>query len=372
MGRPYVLLSCAMSLDGRIDHTGPSRLVLSGAADLDRVDAERAGCDAILVGAGTLRRDDPRLLLRSPERRAERVARGLPESPTRVTIAGGDLDPSLRFFTTGGGERLVYCPDGAAGRLRERLPAAATVVAAGAPLSLNAVLDDLGGRGVRRLMVEGGSTVNTAFLAGDLVDELQLAVAPLLVGAAGAPRFVGDAAFPGGAGRRLTLAEVRMVGDVAVLRCLVSQRAHDVRWLGEAVALSRRCPPSEGAYSVGAVIVGASGEVLATGWSRETDAKVHAEEAALSRVAADDPRLPGATIYSSLEPCSRRLSRPLSCSALIRRAGIGRVVFGLREPVLFVDGRGAEELAEAGVTVIELPELAGEVRAANAHLLGSG
>ena len=64
-GRPYVVLSCAVSLDGCLDGTGGERLVLSGAADLDRVDAERAAADAILVGAGTIRRDDPRLLVRS-------------------------------------------------------------------------------------------------------------------------------------------------------------------------------------------------------------------------------------------------------------------------------------------------------------------
>ena len=83
--RPYTVLSCAISLDGCLDSAGPSRLVLSGEADLDRVDAERAAADAILVGAGTIRRDDPRLLIRSAQRRAERLARGLPEHP-----GGGD------------------------------------------------------------------------------------------------------------------------------------------------------------------------------------------------------------------------------------------------------------------------------------------
>ena len=75
-GRPYVVLSCAMSLDGCLDGTGEDRLVLSGAADLDRVDAERAAADAILVGAGTIRRDDPRLLVRSARRQAERRPAG--------------------------------------------------------------------------------------------------------------------------------------------------------------------------------------------------------------------------------------------------------------------------------------------------------
>ena len=62
--RPYVLLSCATSIDGYIDDASEQRLLLSNDEDLDRVDAVRASCDAILVGAGTVRRDDPRLLVR--------------------------------------------------------------------------------------------------------------------------------------------------------------------------------------------------------------------------------------------------------------------------------------------------------------------
>src|SRR5690242_6089257 len=93
--RPYVLLSAAMSVDGHIDDGGPEPLVLSDAADLDRVDAVRAGVDAILVGATTLRRDDPRLLVRSEERRAARVAEGRAPDPLKVTLTGsGDLDPT--------------------------------------------------------------------------------------------------------------------------------------------------------------------------------------------------------------------------------------------------------------------------------------
>ena len=93
--RPYTLISCCVSLDGYLDDAGPERLVLSSAADLDRVDAERAGCDAILVGAETVRRDDPRLLVRSDECRAARLARGQSLTPLRVTVTrSGDLDPA--------------------------------------------------------------------------------------------------------------------------------------------------------------------------------------------------------------------------------------------------------------------------------------
>jgi riboflavin-specific deaminase-like protein len=370
---PYVVLSCAVSVDGYVDDPGPARLVLSNDADLDRVDAERAAADAILVGAGTVRADDPRLLVRSPARREERVRRGRPASPLRVVLtAFGDLDPSSRLFATAGAERLVYCPTAVAPRVRERLGGSAEVAGAGDPVTMPAVLEDLAARGVRRLLVEGGSAVHTRFLAEDLADELHLAVAPFFVGGGGAPRFVGDAAFPHDAGHRMTLVETRPVGDVVLLRYALSERARDRRWLLAAIDLSRRCPPSPSAYSVGAVLVDAAGDIVAEGWSRDTDPHVHAEESALARVAADDPRLPSATLYSSLEPCTRRRSRPLACARLILAAGIRRVVFALREPDLFADCRGAEELREAGVTVVEVPDLADEVRAANAHLALGG
>lgn len=143
----------------------------------------------------------------------------------------------------------------------------------------------------------------------------------------------------------------------------------DLRWLARAVELSRNCPPSATAFSVGAVIVGADGEPISEGWSREVDAHNHAEEAALAKLAPGDPRLRGATVYSSLEPCGQRASRPLTCAQLIIAAGIPRVVVAWREPELFVAAcQGTALLTAAGVEVVELPELAEAARAVNAHL----
>lgn len=145
----------------------------------------------------------------------------------------------------------------------------------------------------------------------------------------------------------------------------------DLDHLRRAVELSRRCPPSATAFSVGAVIVGADGEVLAEGYSREGDAHDHAEEAALGKLPAGDPRLRGATVYSSLEPCGQRASRPAPCARLLIAAGVPRVVVAWREPDLFVtDCQGTALLAAAGVEVVELPELAEAARTVNAHLLG--
>ncbi|MEU7654252.1 dihydrofolate reductase family protein [Micromonospora taraxaci] len=223
--RPYVLLSCAASIDGYIDDASDQRLLLSNEDDLDRVDAVRASCDAILVGAGTVRHDDPRLLVRSADRRAERVATGLPESPAKVTLtAQGDLDPTARFFTAGESTRLVYCATGAVEKARERLGHLATVVDAGEPVDPGWMLSDLATRGVRRLMVEGGGTVHAQFLAAGLADELHLVVAPFFVGDGRAPRFVGEGRFPWHPGRRARLAEARQIGDVVLLRYALSDR----------------------------------------------------------------------------------------------------------------------------------------------------
>ncbi|WP_312874350.1 RibD family protein [Actinomadura litoris] len=219
--RPYVLVSCAMSVDGYIDDATPERLRLSSTADFDRVDAVRAGCDAILVGAGTVRADDPRLLIRSPARREQRVARGMPADLTKVTLTwSGDLDPGARFFTTGEAPKLVYAPTGTAGGLAARLGGLAEVIDAGDPLTPATVLRDLAARGVRRLMVEGGGGIHTLFLTAGVVDELRLVVAPFFIGDPSAPRFVGSGVFPQAPDRPMRLEEITRIGDLALLRFL--------------------------------------------------------------------------------------------------------------------------------------------------------
>lgn len=155
---------------------------------------------------------------------------------------------------------------------------------------------------------------------------------------------------------------------------LVAQPASpdpDQHWLGLAVDLAGRCVPSLTAFSVGAVLVTADGNLLATGFSRESDPADHAEEIALVKASAGGgrPLLRGATMYSSLEPCAARSSRPAPCADLIIASGIHRVVIAWLEPPVFEPGGGAVRLREAGVTVDILPEFADDVRAVNAHLL---
>lgn len=223
--RPYVLLSAAVSVDGYLDDTNPERLLLSNAEDFDRVDEVRAGVDAILIGATTMRRDNPRLLVNSEDRRAARVARGLPEYPLKVSITrSGDLDPSLKFWHHGD-QKLVFTVDTALVKLQTQLGGLADVVSTGAVFDWEAALDELGRRGVRRLMVEGGATVHTQLMAAGLADELHLAIAPLLVGQKDAPKFLGPADYPGGSTARMRLLEARVIGDVVLLRYAPKERS---------------------------------------------------------------------------------------------------------------------------------------------------
>ncbi len=352
----HVLLSFAASLDGCLDDTTPERLLLSNQADFDRVDAARASCDAILVGAGTVRADNPRLLVRSAERRAEREALGLAPSPLRVVLGGGGIDSAAAVLTAPGAETLVFD---------------------GRP-DLRSVLSALEMRGVRRLMVEGGSAVLAAFLAEDLADEIQYACAPFLIGQAGAPRAFGQpgaAVFPQSPARRMILAESRALGDVQYTRYLVRRGASDEELLRLTIELSRSCPPVLKAYSVGAIIAAPDGTVLSTGYSREPlyglgdPAANHAEEVAIAKLGHSDPRLRTATLYTSLEPCSPRASRPLNCTDHILAAGIPRVVLGWREPTLLAVCDGAERLRAAGVEVVEPEGFAAAVAEVNRAVL---
>jgi 5-amino-6-(5-phosphoribosylamino)uracil reductase len=139
----------------------------------------------------------------------------------------GMLDRSARFFADDGSAKLVYAASRVVDGLTARVGPAAEVVDGGEPLCLSSVVEDLHRRGVRRLMVEGGSSVHTQLLADDLADELQLVVAPFFVGESGARRFVGEARFPWHPGRRATLADTRRIGDVCLLRYALSDRYDD-------------------------------------------------------------------------------------------------------------------------------------------------
>jgi 5-amino-6-(5-phosphoribosylamino)uracil reductase len=224
--RPYTIVSCAVSLDGYLDDASPQRLLLSGPEDFDEVDELRSRADAILVGAGTVRADNPRLLVRDPARTAARAAAGRPPHPLRVTVtAGGGLDPAAQFFA-GPGTPLVYAATAAVSAARRTVGGGALVIDAGPDPSLAAVLHDLySERKVRTVLAEGGSRILRDLLALNLADELRVAIAPFFVGDAAAPRFALPARYPQSPASPMTLLSLRQVGNVAVHHYQLTPRA---------------------------------------------------------------------------------------------------------------------------------------------------
>jgi 5-amino-6-(5-phosphoribosylamino)uracil reductase len=196
-----VYVSVAVSLDGYIDDRSDQRLVLSSPEDLADMRLAREQCDALLVGAETVRRDDPSL--RSP-------------NAARVTVTeSGDLDPALHFFD-GSARTIVLTGNEGAQRLRARIGDRAEVVVIDRfdPAAIIAALADCG---LHSLFVEGGTRILTAFLAAGTFDRLRVAIAPFFVGDAQAPRLVNAASFLNDAKHRLVLRDVRALGDMAVL-----------------------------------------------------------------------------------------------------------------------------------------------------------
>lgn len=356
-----ITLSAAVTADGYLDDNTSRRLLISTPEDWAEVQRLRAAHDAILVGAETLRRDDPALTVRDEALRARRRAAGLrPDIAKVVVSASGRLDARMRFFTEGDAECYVFT------RTQERSEwnDLATVIRTERPVSARLVVTELEKRGVERLFVEGGAQTLHLFLREGMADTLRLAVNPALrLGAeCGGARF----AFAPPAGTPCRRERFGAM-EAATWTLRPDTEAEDLRYLRMAVDEGLRAAPSATSYCVGAVVVTRGGAVF-RGHTRETSPTHHAEQEAVAKALAAGAELRGATIYSSMEPCSQRASEPESCTQMILRHGFARVVFALYEPDRFVRCRGALTLREAGVEVRVFPQLADGVRAANDHL----
>lgn len=355
-----ITLSAAVTADGYMDDQSPERLVISTPGDWTEVYRLRAVHDAILVGAETLRRDNPSLLIRDESVRHDRVAWGLRPDIAKVTLTmSGDLSPALRFFTIGDADRYVFSlndiPD---------LKDIATVISTSAPISAGFLVTQLEKRGINSLFVEGGVRTLGMFLAEGMADTLRLAVNPALI--LGAERGGAHFAFSPSADTPC-LRETIDGMEVATYTLRPNTSTDDLHYLHMAIEMSRQCVPSPTSYCVGAVVVAADGRMF-TGYTHETSPTHHAEQEAIAKAVAASAPLRGASIYASMEPCSERRSEPESCSAIIRRHGFAHVAFAYYEPDCFVCCQGAELLRAAGIDVRVYPELAEEVRRVNAHL----
>lgn len=355
-----IYASVALSGDGYMDDRSPRRLILSTPADWREVMALRAASDAILVGAQTVRRDNPSLTLRDEALRRKRLAAGKPADPVKVTLSRSlRLDPVSNFFTAGDAPRIVFTDSDAP----TPLEAVAEVVRC-SDLSAARVVTELEKRGIERLLVEGGAHTLGIFLDSGLIDTLRVAVNPAVqVGDTCAPRF------EPGCDLSAHPHECRQLEGMEVTTYTLhpDRTEEDLRYLRLAIDLSRRCTPCATSYCVGAVIVTLSGDLF-TGYTHETSPTRHAEQEAILKAQNAGADLHGATIYSSMEPCSTRRSEPESCSELILRHGFSRTVFALYEPSVFVCCQGAVRLRNGGVEVRVYGQLGGEVLAINSHL----
>lgn len=224
--RPFVFVNMAMTADGKIDTVARQGARISGSADTARVDRLRAAADAIMVGSRTLFTEDPRLTLRDPALIDERSRSGRPAQPMKIGVASHvrqtdaqTLAAGGAFLHAGGGKVLLCTTARTDGPVRAALEREGVeVIEAGAEqVDLGAALTLLAGLGVARLMVEGGSTLVAALLEAGLVDELQLAIAPLLFGGRTAPTPVGGEGLAREAAIPLRLAESSTSADGDVI-----------------------------------------------------------------------------------------------------------------------------------------------------------
>ena len=356
-----VILSAAVTADGYLDDNTPQRLMISTAADWEAVQRLRASCDAILVGAETLRRDNPAIRLRNVGMRRQRMAEGYPADLTKVVLTrSGRLDPAMRFFTEGVSEKIVF----AQRELPDIQPYATVISSNGEELTAAFVITELEKRGIGRLLVEGGAEILRMFLRENQADELRLAVNPHLLLGTGR----GGARFQFEPPATASCDKEQLDGmEVAHYTLHPDRTENDLKHLQEAIDESRRCTPCRTSYRVGAVIETDDGQLF-KGYTHECSATHHAEQEAILKALEAGASLRGAAIYTSMEPCSKRASEPESCTQLILRHGFARVVFALYEPDCFVCCRGALTLREAGLDVRCYPKMGGQVRAINAHL----
>ncbi len=355
-----ITLSCALSADGFLGDSTDRRLILSTPEDWAEVYRLRAAHDAILVGAETVRRDDPSLLIRDDAVRARRRQEGRCPDIAKVTLTrSGQLPSDRRFFREGEAERYVFSnvqiPD---------INSVATVIESDASITAAHIVTELEKRGIRSLFVEGGAQILRLFLREGLADVVRVARNPQIrAGELGRGRFE----FAPPAGTPAPKQERFGGMEVTTWTLHPDTTADDRRFIREAIAVSRKCAPCASCYRVGAVVVTPDGRRF-TGYTHESSPTHHAEQEAIAKAQAAGAVLRDGAIYTSMEPCSKRASEPHSCTEWILRHGFAHVAFALYEPDRFVACRGAEALREAGVDVRAYPELGEEVRAVNAHL----
>lgn len=194
--KPFVFINIAASLDGKISDESRKQLRISCEEDFKRVDRLRAESDAIMVGIGTVLADDPRLTVKDEELRRWRIKQGKPENPIRVVVDSGCRIPLNAKVLNDEAKTIVAVSKLADRSKVEKLRQKAEVVTFGeSKVDLTALMDYLYEIGVRRVMVEGGATLNFGLLKEGLVDEIYVYYGSMIIGGAKAPTVVDGSSF---------------------------------------------------------------------------------------------------------------------------------------------------------------------------------
>jgi 2,5-diamino-6-(ribosylamino)-4(3H)-pyrimidinone 5'-phosphate reductase len=227
--RPYVVVNVAMSADGKLSTRERRQVRISGKEDFARVDRLKAECDAIMIGIGTVLADDPSLTVKGEENRQERKNQGLCENPVRIVIDSRARIPlDAAILHKGDGQRIVAVSRQAGAERIAALKAHATVITAGdGNVDLAALMEGLGARGIRRVMVEGGGELIAGLIREGLVDEIFPFIGNRIIGGKTAPTLAdGEGFFKEDDFCRLTLIETRRIEDGILLHWNVDGPHH--------------------------------------------------------------------------------------------------------------------------------------------------
>lgn len=216
--RPRVVMNMATSIDGKIATADRSLFHFGSAEDRARMEELRAAADAVMIGSGTFRAEDPSLTVREPDRIARRKAAKGSEQPLGVVVSTklpDDAD-AMQFFREPGVAKAAFTTDATPADVRERLaPFACVEVVPEGPdghPDLPAILRRLHELGVEDLLLEGGGHMNFSMLREGLVDEIYQTVCPFVFGGRGAASMVGGEGFSGEQVKKLTLLESKVGG----------------------------------------------------------------------------------------------------------------------------------------------------------------
>ena len=190
--KPYVILNAAMTLDGKIaTRTGSSEI--SGKEDLERVHEIRKEVDAIMVGIGTVLADDPRLTVHKINARKE-------DNPIRVVVDNKARTPIDYRILNDDAETIIAvssvcdennpdCDEDAVARAKEISKKADVFYSSKESVDLTEFMEYLSSKGIETLMLEGGSTLNFSMIRENLIDEVKICIAPMIVGGKNSKTF---------------------------------------------------------------------------------------------------------------------------------------------------------------------------------------